>query len=279
MNLKLPKKILLYVFLFFIIIPFIVAAFIVFERAIKKTVSENSTSFLKETAFLYSGTFQVKLNDQLSMLESQARYFKEIDMNDYNAVKRAIIATKGVGEFKRIAVANSSGMTVNYDGKSSGNILMKEYFKKAMKGMPQISSKIQIDEDGEQVLTLAVPIFQKGETVGVITGTFAYAILDNIFSVDTFGGEGYSFVIDKSGKIIIGNSSQNRLCFEDNVFSFLSRNISLSDFDSFRNDIISNRTGIISYSLGSENRFAVYTPIGLNDWYVVSGITSDYILS
>ena len=275
-----------YIFFAVFLISVTIFSFVRFNSAVNSTVSESSTNFLKETAFLYAGTFQVKLNDQLFMLESQARYFEDVDMDDYNAVKQTIIATKGVGEFKRIAVATSSGMTVNYDGKSSGNILMKDYFKKAMQGKAQISSNIATDEDGERVLTLAVPIFQKKgaeekKVVGVITGTFAYSILDSLFSVDTFGGEGYSIISDKSGAILIGTKSKNRLCFADNWFDFFKDNkaISISELSAIYSDIQSNRTGIFNFSIRNENRIVVYTPVGVNDWYVLSTVTADYILS
>lgn len=256
-------------------------SFYKFERAVNGTVSENSANFLKETASLYAGTFKIKLNDQLFMLESQARYFQDVDMNDYNTIKRTITSTKGVGEFKRISVANLSGMTINYDGKSSGNILMKDYFKKAITGVPQISSKISVDEDGEKVLTLAVPIFQNEKVVGVITGTFAYSILDNIFTVDTFDGQGYSMVCDKDGMILIGTKSKDRLCFIDNWFLFFSENkaISPAKLDKIRSDIQSNFTGIFDFTISSESRIVVYTPIGMNDWYVISSVTADFILS
>ena len=275
-----------YIFFAVFLISVTIFSFVRFNSAVNGTVSESSTNFLKETAFLYAGTFQVKLNDQLFMLESQARYFEDVDMDDYNAVKQTIIATKGVGEFKRIAVATSSGMTVNYDGKSSGNILMKDYFKKAMQGKAQISSNISTDEDGERVLTLAVPIFQKKgaeekKVVGVITGTFAYSILDSLFSVDTFGGEGYSIISDKLGAILIGTKSKNRLCFADNWFDFFKDNkaISISELSAIYSDIQSNRTGIFNFSIRNENRIVVYTPVGVNDWYVLSTVTADYILS
>ena len=157
-----------------------------FQNIIRHNTFDTSKEYLEDVALLYAGTFKVKINDQLSMLESQARYFSDIDMDDYNTLKKTIMSTKGVGEFKRIAVANSSGMTINYDGKSSGNIIMRDYFKKAMLGRPQVSSSISIDEDGERVLSLAVPIFQSEKVVGVIVGTFSYSVLDDIFSVDTF---------------------------------------------------------------------------------------------
>ena len=254
-------------------------SFFVFQRRISSTVYNNSSAFLEETAILYAGTFKVKLNDQLFMLESQARYFIDIDMDDYNEIKRAIMATKGVGEFKRIAVANSTGMTLNSDGKSSGNIFMTDYFRKAMQGTAQVSSNILIDEDGEKVLTLAVPIFQKQKVVGVITGTFSYSILDNIFSVDTFSGSGYSFLVDSTGRILVGSKSKRRLCFDENWLSFLAEKSALSTFqlNTIRNNIKANKTDSVSYKINDEARILVYTPVNMNDWYVLSMVTADYV--
>ena len=278
---NLSKKFAFYIFLAAMLVVLVAFSFFVFRLAVNNTVEKSSTDYLKETASLYAGTFQVKLNDQFFMLESQARYFSNIDMDDYTAVKSTIIATKGVGEFKRIAVANASGMTINYDGKSSGNILMKDYFKKAMKGRAQISSTISIDEDGEKVLTLAVPIFQKESVVGVITGTFSYSVLDSIFSVDTFGGEGYTVISDREGMILIGSKNPNRLCYIDNWYDFFHNNkaISAAHMSAIFSDIHSDHTGVFSFALGNEKRIVAYTPVGVNNWYVLSVLSADYILS
>lgn len=258
----------------------VVVAFIFFHRYISHTVYTNSAGFLEETARLYAGTFKVKMNDQLFMLESQARYFTDIDMGDYNKIKQTIMSTKGVGEFKRIAVANASGMTINYDGKSSGNILMNDYFRRAMQGTPTVSSNISFDEDGERVLTFAVPIFQgENHVAGVITGTFAYAILDNIFAVDTFSGNGYSFLVDNTGHVLVGSKSTERLCFSENWLSFMDAQRALSsiEINSIKNDMRANRTGNVHYSINDEERILVYTPVNMNDWYVLSAVTADYL--
>ncbi len=126
------RKIVLYTIVSILVILITFGTFIYASNNIRKIVAKSSSNFLKQTASLYAGTFKIKIQDQLAMLESQSRYFKDVDMDDYYAIKKTIMSTKGVGEFKRIAVANSSGMTINYDGKTSGNILTKEYFKKAM---------------------------------------------------------------------------------------------------------------------------------------------------
>ncbi|MBR1722008.1 MAG: diguanylate cyclase, partial [Treponema sp.] len=278
---KSSRNILLYISLVIGVAAFIIFSFIHFEKSVSNTVKKNSTNYLKDTAFLYAGTFQVKLNDQLFMLESQARYFQDVDMDDYNAVKSTIISTKGVGEFKRIAVANVNGMTINYNGKSSGNIMMKGYFREALKGKPQISSTISVDEDGENVLTLAVPIFQEEKVVGVITGTFSYSVLESIFSVDTFGGAGYNIISDKAGNILIGTKSPKSLCSENNWIDFFINNkhLSPSQLSEINSTINQNRTGVFNFTINDEQRIVAYTPVGLNDWYVLSALPADYILS
>ena len=257
----------------------IIFSFFVFQNRISATVYANSATFLEETAVLYAGTFKVKLNDQLFMLESQARYFADVDMDDYNKIKQTIMSTKGVGEFKRIAVANTSGMTINADGKSSGNIMMTDYFKKAMQGTAQVSSNISLDEDGEKVLTLAVPIFQGKKVAGVITGTFSYSILDNIFAVDTFSGSGYSFLVDSTGRILVGSQSKQRLCFSENWLTFLIEHEAVGNLgvNTIRNNIKAKKTDNVRYAIGGEERILVYTPVNMNDWYVLSVVTADYI--
>ena len=107
------KKFILSIVLFSIMLITALLGFLNASKEIRKIVSESSYNLLEQTALLYARTFQIKIQDQLAMLESQSRYFKDIDMNDYNAVKQTIMSTKGVGEIKRIAVANSSGMTIN----------------------------------------------------------------------------------------------------------------------------------------------------------------------
>ena len=199
----------------------VAGAFMLYVRITNLVVYDTATKYLQETAQLYAGTFKVKFADQLYMLESQARYFLDVDMTDYAAVKQTILSTKGVGEFKRISVAPTSGMTINSDGHSSGNILLRDFFKGAMRGEQSVSSSVSFDEDGEAVLSLAVPIFQKGMIVGAIIGTLPYTALDEIFSVDTFNGNGYAFLAGSSGKILVDSKNENSLCTGDNWLDFL----------------------------------------------------------
>lgn len=257
----------------------VAGAFMLYVRITNLVVYDTATKYLQETAQLYAGTFKVKFADQLYMLESQARYFLDVDMTDYAAVKQTILSTKGVGEFKRISVAPTSGMTINSDGHSSGNILLRDFFKGAMRGEQSVSSSVSFDEDGEAVLSLAVPIFQKGMIVGAIIGTLPYTALDEIFSVDTFNGNGYAFLAGSSGKILVDSKNENSLCTGDNWLDFLVEQNALSAtaLSDIQRDILLSKSGMIRYRIGKERRVLVYVPLGINDWYVLSAATADYI--
>ncbi|MCR4736231.1 MAG: diguanylate cyclase [Treponema sp.] len=256
------------------------AAFYKFNSSIKDVIKDTSIQSLKETSEFYARTFELKINDQLSMLESQSRYFSEVDMNDYFLLKKTITSTKGIGEFKRISVANDSGMILNYQGTTSRNIFTADFFQEAMKsGKPQISGDVIVDEDGEYVLILAVPIIQKDQPVGVICGSFSYSILNSLFSVASFNGLGHSALVSSDGKVIVSSYPDlNKIEIVD-IFN------DLEDRDNTKNDLVNsiysnmknNKDGFFSIDSSKKDRFCYYTPVGVNDWYIFSYVQSDYI--
>lgn len=140
------------------------------------------TDYLTENVEALATAFYTKLEDQLVMLESQTRYFRDVDLTDYAAMKETIMSTRGILAFTTIGVASSAGSTMNYLGKSSGNILLQDYFKEAMAGNNAISATTSIDEFGNEVLVLAVPIQRDENVIGVIYGTFTKDALMTAFN-------------------------------------------------------------------------------------------------
>ena len=257
----------------------IIVSFFIFQNRITAMVYANSTNFLEETAALYAETFKIKLNDQLFILENKARSFDGVDMSDHEEIRRTIMSLRRMGDFKRIYVADKNGDLMNIAGDSIGNISDTDYFKSAMQGEPVSDSYISIDEEGERVLSLAVPIFRGGKVEGVVTGTFAYSILENIFSVNTFSGDGYAYLVNDRGRILGASQSDNRLCYSDNWVDFFVENkvLSAQEIEKIRSDIREGKTGSMSYKVGDQERIMVYASVGLNNWSVVSIMTADFI--
>ena len=232
------------------------AVFYVFRARLNAKFRETEERNLTESAKAVSEIFYIKLDDQLVMLESQARYFRNIDLTDYNAMKSTIMSTKGIGEFKNIGVANASGATINYNGTSSGNILLSDYYQEAMQGNHAISESIVMDEDGDEVLVLAVPILKEDHVDGVIYGTFTKDTLNSILDSITFSDKSSNLLFNHEGKIIAKATvsiDESAEMIEDVI-----PDISTPDDGS---------TTSFYYSTNGRRFIAVMIPIGIHDWY------------
>ena len=230
----------------------LVAALTWFRGSVDGITETSTETYLKENTRALALVFGTKLDDRLIMLESQARYFRDIDFSDHNAMKDTIMSTKGMGAFKTIGVANTNGATVNYNGKTSGNLLLTEVFTDAMKGNTALSETFIKDEDGEDVLFAAVPILQEGAVVGAVYGTFTKSDLSSLLNSASFGGRTTNFVIANDG-LVLAQSADNSLI-----------NVKTMNFFS--------EVGI-SQPSGREDtvvRCRINGADGVHDWYFVS---------
>ena len=235
-------------------------AFFLFSCSSNRRIETNTKMYLTENSQTVAALFNTMLEDQLVMLESQVRYFNEIDMSDYNEMKDIILSTKGIGAFKTIGVANSSGSTVNYNGKSSGNILLTDYFRAAMNGENAISEIVYVDEDGDNVLVLAVPIVQNGKPVGVVFGTFTKSILDSLVDSLSFAETGENLLIDDTDGTVLAQSA-NSSYNGQRIGNLGEINGTIPDPDN---------PDIFFYLDGADRMIGVKSAIGLHDWSFVT---------
>lgn len=266
---------------FFTILAIVLTLFI---RTSVYIVYDTVTDYLQETAQLYAGTFKVKFTDELSVLETQARSFSDLDMTDSAAVARRAAASEAGGEFKSFALSASDGRAFSADGAELPSVSERDFFRSSMRGSSFISAEDTIDSDGERVLTLSVPVKSRGassakEASGVVFAFLPCSILNKIFSVDTFGGCGFSFLSDGTGKILVASENEKQLSAGDNWAEFLSQNGTL--INASVSEILQNASGgsnvAFRFTLGGKQHVGVCAPLNLNGWYVLSGVTAKYI--
>lgn len=262
----------------------LIFTFVWFSRRLHSLISETNNSFLKETSSHQAALFHTKLNDQLSVLESLAKQFTDVDFSDYNELKKAVFALHGIGDFKQMTVANAQGACISNNNTYSANISKKHYFQAALNGEATVSNGIDVNAEGDDILALSVPIYQKNNIVGVLTGIYDRSVLDSLFSATLFNGEGYTYIINSTGDIMVKTDNANSLVKGSNFLSFLEDVTILDDENSTSYDEVVEDLGIgnantIHYKIGSQERYSSYYPVGVHDWYVVSTITGEIILS
>lgn len=231
--------------------------FTIFRSRLNNRLQSNAETQLSQNAAALSAVFYTKLDDQLIMLDSQARYFQNIDMTDYNMMKNTILQTKGVGGFKVIGVANASGATINYNGTSSGNIFLTDYYKSAMQGQNAISESIEVDEEGDEVLVLAVPIRRVDVISGAVYGTFTKSMLDELLESLSTSQDDAHLLISADGSILAKTT-----CSAFNKDASV-----IGDVIPGLNSMPDGSANVQYYTRNGQKYIAVLVPIGIHDWY------------
>ena len=238
-----------------------------FNGSIDGLIDNTTKAYLAENAKAVAAVFNTKLDDQLVMLESQVRYFSDIDLTDYNAMKSTIMSTKGIGAFKTIGVANAVGTTINYNGMSSGNILLEPYFKEAMTGVNAISDTTTVDEEGDEVLVLAVPIKKQGKVDGVVFGTFNKSILGSLVDTVSFAQSGTNMLLTEDGTVLARSASTYLVDAETtNLFKYIDSP-----------EISKSEESVIRFNNGKKDLIIVLTPVGVHDWYFATVLPQSVI--
>ena len=287
MQIKRTSRNTILVLLIIALISFVAAFLLIFRQKTLGIISAASLENISENQAMYTQTLQSKFSDLLNMLEAQARYFEDVDLHDDDALKKTISRTKGIGDFKKIAIANKEGDCTNRDGKNFPNIYNKSYFHETLKtGKPQISNKIEVDENLEPILTLTYPIKRDKSVEAAIIGTLSYDVLKNLFAVSLFSGESYMYIISADGNVILCNREKNRNLYNVSIYDLVKNRVKTNSSEThsehviskMKSDILKNNSAFMPFDGKDSRKLFTYAPLGINNWYIISVIPYSYIL-
>ncbi len=253
---------------------------LIFQNKVTRIFKNNFIQNISEVQDLYSQTLKSKFQDQFNMLEAQARYFENTNLLDQESLKKTIKNSKGIGDFKKIAISSRDGSTTNYTGQTLANVKNKPYFTKTLtSGLPQISDKIELDENLEPTLAITYPI-KNGKTVeAVLIGTLSYSVLKNLFSTKMFSGQSYNYIIANDGNIILCNKDKQKALYNVNFFDYLKNNSQEenSSINRMKINVINSNSDYILHKGKEGLQILTYAPLGINNWYIVSVMPFTYI--
>lgn len=198
------------------------------------------------------------------------------DMGSADLRMRYLRSIAAQYSFAYVGYAGSDGMLYATEASQSVNVSDQPYFQAAIQGqntMTDLTRKIFMDRAVTGIL-FAVPVGE-GPQAGMLVAMMDIGKLNDALSVKSFGGEGYSYIVDKNGDLILRNKS---LDF-NNLFKAL-RSVDFKNGysrEQFLDDVAMERPGLMLYSnLGAE-KYAYYRPLGLNGWTVVNVISKDLV--
>lgn len=270
-----PKKIFV-VSLIIVLAIAVVAVFSMFFYAgtVRQILDEESTSYLQEVTQQEASIIDTQVKGDLATLESISTVFgsavtPSITSGVSMDMLREIQEQNG---FKRMGVIYPDGSAFTTDGYEY-DFSGRDYFKKALAGVPNISDTFLDIVDGENINVYAVPVYNGTQIECVLFATNATDVFENKISVTTFGGYGYSYVVDKMGNKIATSHHEDSITF-DNIFNLNGSIVEDPDgnFSVMQEDMLDGKSGVVHYLKYGEPYYISYAPIGVNTWYIVSAV-------
>ncbi len=174
-----------------------------------------------------------------------------------------------ITRFTKLAVVDLDG-NMYYNGmEQQRNVKDRDYFKKAMQGESSVESLVGTDSS-RRMMVISVPIYREREIKGVLLGQYTMDQLEYLMSIQYFNGEGYNYITDSSGEILVrteqGDAKENVL---EDLEKVISKEFTRQDLQDLAEHMKKKDNGSIRYQKKGEEYTLEYTAVGINDWYLL----------
>lgn len=154
------------------------------------------------------------------------------------------------------------------------DISVEKYFQAALEGQSVVTGltrRILTDRAATGII-LAVPLRDRE---GALVAMLDIERLQRAMQMESFGGQGMSYVIDENGEFVLRARSMDY----SNLLRAL-RNVHFKKGFSLEQvwaDIQAQQSGLIRYSDLGTDKYGYYRPLGLNNWMVVNIVAENVI--
>lgn len=273
---KLNKYFMLTASLFLI---FIFSAFSIanFFKSFYANEMELYKDKLEYRAMLQSTIVKNHLKNNMMVLESAANIFTYNENMDTKDILDLAIKLKNLTQFDRVFIADKDGKAYFSSG-DIHNVAHTKYFASSINGIHEITEITDsLFEKGTQIFLEAVPIIRHNKTIGMVCGVYKLSTFSFLLHESMQAKNGYILLTSSSQEFILKPSNIDKTISENNIWEFFSNatfnknNIR----EKIENDILNLKNGFMEYTHNGSREFAYYSPLGINNWYIISVVSVD----
>lgn len=240
-----------------------------------ETLVEENESHLSEIADHIAIYTKSIIEDTTNALQNAANAMIAIPEADRLTYLKDIAERQ---KFTYIGYVGLDGEFISTESSQNGNIQEEEAFQNALLGNSTISDlQRKIFKDYVvSGITITVPIYNRNrQPVGALSAMLDTTELDDALEVESFQGEGYSYIINQTGELILHNKSMDY----SNFFRILENSeiLDQGSLTEIKQRILEGQSGLIHYKQFGIERYAYYTSIDINSWTIVNIVDSSII--
>lgn len=252
---------------------YLAAAFMLFFASVDNAVKKNTVRLLRSNVEQQSYHFEAVIELQFNTLEWAAGYigteFQSFQQEKIETILRSISSTDTFG---RTMLILPDGTGYSSDGVIT-EVGDQAYFQTAMKGERALSDPLLSSVDGDDKVVLAVPVWQDGEVVAVLGGSYDVGALSSLLFADIYNGKGHSFIVTAEGTIVSTGTADAGWTAQNFFEAYGKVKFSKGSLEQMREDFQERSGGSIIVDNEGVGSYLAYEPLECNDWvlcYVVS---------
>ena len=254
----------------------VAASLIVFFFCAQNSIDENSKNTMKNDVSRQSEHLCSMLETHFQYLNVVAAEIGKNSADDLTCDENMELITKLKEEtdLEHTALIGPTGIA-HYENGKYADVSSRRYFQEGISGKQTLSDPLESRVDEETRVVLGVPVYSGSEVIGVLGGSYNVTALSHTMFNDTFGGVGYTLIVNKDGDIIAydGDEAYRQISYGDNFFEFFSEKkfSKGNELEDIRADFEAGMDGIITMSnpgFHGDTQYMAYTDVGMNDWMI-----------
>ena len=261
----------------------VLCAILVVHEKVEATTLTRVKSILRTASENHAQVMSAALDGKYGVLESFADELAWVDTYDVPELQKRMDAVKKAAGFDRVFMLDAYGKGLTNDGRVF-TAAQRDYFSKSMHGRRALDFVEMSVFDSQSCFVLAVPIQNDSGAKSVLAGSYMQKGLRELLISNAYGEQGYAYVIDADGRIIIGADS----AYFDGKSKTIDELLSDAAFsegyslDKIHNALQSNSGGDFSYRKEGRQMYCFFQPVTsrslpLNDWYIAEAVPAKVI--
>ena len=246
-------------------------SFLEFRSENRERIQAVNNAYLEEIARQSNLRISIRMNAAIAYTAMFAELFSSVERLTGPDAAALLQNMAGHYDFHDVRVFTPDGKGRDLEG--SVRVEPGEpWFQDVLRGNHDV--RFIRNGHGPDNLLFYSPIIRDGEIVGAVAGVYDMSILSRIMDMSYFHERGYSNILTSSGEsVTTSRHTSNIIGGSENGLEAFEANAVMLDgytFEGHRTMLRDGTSGFIRFSVGGYGRTAYITPLGINDWRLVT---------
>ncbi len=246
---------------------FLIIILFSYSKKLNKIIDESLENQLSTTTALYSA----KVQQELVNLAKASAPVADMLVTQKEMSSEALSALEACTSASGAVLLEPDGNGVDFQGN-------EVFYEPALYENDLRIRKSTYHYFGDGNVAVITPVMKKNTVKEIVLLEYDVSVLNAQISNYNFGGEAWIIFVDDDGRIMYhyGGEKVDYIAVDNNFYDMISETKN-DDVINFLNDITEDSSGIINLQLGEDQREIFYEPLGINNWYMLVGVSEHYM--